>query len=72
MKKYIKASWDGIFKPKFIMRNSDLDEKQAKELSDYLYEKGYDVGFSTCRECTEWIEKTEGGFDEVYKHHIKK
>lgn len=70
MKIYVKASWNGIFSPRFISQNSKLSNEQAKKLSDYLYEHGYDSGFSSRDECTKFIEKYEGGFDAIYAKYI--
>jgi hypothetical protein len=72
MKRYIKASWNGIFSPRFISQNSELNTEQAKEVSDYLYEHGYDSGFSSRQECVKWIERWEGGFDAIYEKYINK
>lgn len=72
MKIYVKASWNGIFSPRFISQNSELNNEQAKKVSDYLYEQGYDCGFSSRQECADFIEKYEGGFDAIYKKYINK
>lgn len=72
MKIYVKSSWSGIFSPKFISQNSELNKEQAKEVSDYLYEHGYDSGFSSRQECADFIEKYDGGFDAIYKKYINK
>lgn len=67
MKRYIKASWNGTFSTKFIMDNSNIDDrKEAKKLSDYLYYKEYDSGFRTREEFLQSFD-----FDELYDEMLE-
>lgn len=64
---YVKAAWNGMFSPTFIMRNSNITDKaEAAKLSDYLWQHEYDSGFKYKEECLDFIEKWDGGFDGVY------
>ena len=45
MKRYIRASWNGIVPVTKILNNSSLDKSQAKLLKEWIYQQGMDVGY---------------------------
>ena len=46
MKRYVKASWNGIVPVSKIVNNSDLTREAAKVLKKWIYQQGLDVGYS--------------------------
>lgn len=67
-KQRVTASWNGIFSPKYIMDQSNISNRSvAKQISEYLWQKGVDCGFDNRDECYRLIEKYDGGFDGIYE-----
>lgn len=70
----ITASWNGKFSPNFILENSlEIPNKsEAKKLSEYLWQEGFDSGWGNRLDCYMYIEYHRGGFDGLYKEMKQK
>ena len=68
MKRYIKASGNGVFTPSFILKNSSIDSKEeAQKLSDYIWNNELDSGFRTKEDFLDVYD-----FDDLYNEMQKR
>ena len=74
MKRYIRASWSGTFQPRAIMKEFDINQEDAKLISDYWYAMNKDSGFRTQREALEFLSRYTDIDDEIEyaKEYFKK
>lgn len=71
MKRYIKASWNGVYSLRFLMRNCDKiqNKEEAKIMQDYMYQEHYDDGF---RNQSDILDAGWCNLDEIYDKAMRR